>query len=511
LSCFRTIAAVLHSILFVVPLSVNHLRHLRTTSISFLIGLFALSSALATLPAIAKPFALRGYYITLMRMPVMGLAEWKQAVDCFAEDDVNTLILWTAGSFRSKKFPITWQYNAEHANVRRDFVRELIDYAHSKHIRVLIGFTPFGYDGANRYAIEHRELKARKPDGSPVDEFGIGCRGWNLCPAKAESQRFMREYIDEMVFDFYPNADGVLVESSDYAVCNCPDCGQHYYDNEFKFVRELSEKLWKRKPDATILVFPHYFSGAKVPGLGVTAAKQPFDARWGLIFAPHSSHFESSLMARAKTTVYWSDVTALRTPREVGGAARTARQHGVTGFLPSLEAFSYVPEAAEAGEQWVVGKRHKPFGFDPLGDGKMPYDMLPVRVQRFAYRAFSHDPDLEFANFERQLGEHFFGPLGSLAQTSDLLALQRIWMYEADWYWASPLLEPDFFVAHARRLNWSPEHLAIYDKNLQALREIAVRNRESANPIASEMGTLAETIVRRWEARSTTPASSLQP
>ena len=34
------------------------------------------------------PFAQRGYYITLMRMPVMGLAEWKQAVDCFAEDDV---------------------------------------------------------------------------------------------------------------------------------------------------------------------------------------------------------------------------------------------------------------------------------------------------------------------------------------------------------------------------------------------------------------------------------------
>src|SRR5215467_2007697 len=79
----------------------------------------------------AEPFALRGYYITFMRMPVMALA-------CFAEDDANVLILWTAGGFRSKKFPITWQYNAEHANVRHDFVRELIDYAHSRHIRVLI-------------------------------------------------------------------------------------------------------------------------------------------------------------------------------------------------------------------------------------------------------------------------------------------------------------------------------------------------------------------------------------
>jgi len=224
------------------------------------------------------------------------------------------LILWTAGGFRSHKFPITWQYNAEHENVRHDFVRDLIDYAHTKKIRILLGFTPFGYDGVNRYAIEHPALKASKPDGSPVDEFGIGSRGWNLCPAKAESQRFMREYIDEMVFDFYPNADGLLIESSDYSICNCPDCGPHYYDREFEFVRELSNKLWQKKPNATILVFPHYFTGAKVPGFNVTAAKQPFDSRWGLIFAPHSAHFDAALMAKAKTTVFWSDATALRPP-----------------------------------------------------------------------------------------------------------------------------------------------------------------------------------------------------
>src|SRR3954469_16135268 len=395
--------------------------------------------------ASSAPFALRGYYITLMRMPVMGLAEWKQAVDCFAEDDANVLILWTAGGFRSKKFPLTWKYNAEHSNVRHDFVRELIDYAHTKKIRILLGFTPFGYDGTNRYPIEHPELKARKADGSPVDEFGINSRGWNLCPAKAESQRFMREYIDEMVFDFYPNADGLLIESSDYAICNCPDCGPKYYDHEFKFVRELSDKLWQRKPDATILVFPHYFTGAKIPGLGATAAKQPFDPRWGLIFTPHSSHFDASLMAKAKTTIYWSDATALHTPCEVADAARPAHQHGVTGVVPSLEAFSYIPDRAEAGEPWVVGKRHCPFGFDPMTDGKMPYSTLPVRVQRFAYRTFSRDPELGFAGFKRQLGEHFFAPNASPSTTADLLALQRIWSHDSDWYWPSPLLDPDFF------------------------------------------------------------------
>ena len=112
--------------------------------------------------------------LTFMRMPVMGLPEWKQAIDCFAEDGANVVILWTAGGFRSKKFPVTWGHNEDHANVQKDFARELIDYAHRKNIRVLLGFTPFGYDGVNRLPLEQPELKARKQDGSVV------CWGSNL-------------------------------------------------------------------------------------------------------------------------------------------------------------------------------------------------------------------------------------------------------------------------------------------------------------------------------------------
>src|SRR5688500_391740 len=87
-----------------------------------------------------EPFAYRGYYLTFMRMPVMGLPEWKRAMDCFAEDEANVVVLWMGGGFRSKKFPITWEYNRDHENVRKDFTRELIDYAHTKKIRVLLGF-----------------------------------------------------------------------------------------------------------------------------------------------------------------------------------------------------------------------------------------------------------------------------------------------------------------------------------------------------------------------------------
>ena len=36
---------------------------------------------------------------------------------------------------------------------------------------VLLGFTPFGYDGVNQYALEHPELKAVGKDGKKIDKL----------------------------------------------------------------------------------------------------------------------------------------------------------------------------------------------------------------------------------------------------------------------------------------------------------------------------------------------------
>ena len=449
-----------------------------------------------------EPFKLRGYYVTFMRMPVMGFPEWKEAIDCFAEDDVNTLILWTAGGFRSKKFPITWQYNQEHANVTNDFVRQLIDYAHTKRIRVLLGFTPFGYDGVNRYPIEHPELKAKKADGTPVDEFGIHSWGWNLCPARDESQRFMREYISEMIFDFYPNADGLLIESSDYNICRCPDCGPKFYESEFRFVKWVSEEVWKRNAQALIFVFPHYFTGQKVPGLDAVAARQDFDSRWGLAFSPHSSPFNADLIRKARESFYWSDAPILGTPGRIADAARVARKNGVSGFIPSMEAFSYVTQHPEGGEPGQVGIRRKAFARDTLADGRMPYRALLARVQRFAFREFSRDPALDSAQFQRDLGKHIFGEAVSAGAAADLLELQRIFTFESDWYWPSPLLEPEFLLARAKRLNWDLPKRTEYRQNLDQLKTIARKYESSTNAEEREMSRLAQEVVARWGERT---------
>lgn len=459
-----------------------------------------LFSWVALVAARGEPFKLRGYYVTFMRMPVMGLPEWKQAIDCFAEDGANTLVLWMPGGFRSRKFPVTWQYNEEHANVRNDFARELIDYAHTKKIRVLLGFTPFGYDGSNQFPREHPELKAKKADGSPVDEFGIHSWGWSLCPAQAESQRFMQEYLREMIFDFYPNADGLLIESSDYNVCQCPDCGPRHYEHEFQLVKWISDEVWKANPNALVLVYPHYFTGKKVPGLEAGGLRKPFDSRWGLFFTPHSAHLDADLIQRARVSVFSGPETVLGTPEGVATSAQVARRHGVNGFLPSLEAFSYVATRSEGGESYVAGKRMRPFGADAEGEGKMPYAGLIPRVQRFAMLEFSQNPDLDFSIFQQRLGEHVFGAKPNPEAIRDLLELQRIWTFESDWYWASPLLNPEFFRKRSTRLNWPKEKLDLYDRHLVRLREIAERYAGSDNAGEREMGRMSETIVKRWGA-----------
>jgi hypothetical protein len=150
-------------------------------------------AALAAEPlaGLQAPFQEWGYYITFMRMPTYDLDDWKRIVDGIHDDGGNLLLLWMGGAFRSQNFPMTWKYNEEHQNVRHDFVRDLIDHAHTKGVRILLGFTPFGYDGVNQYPLEHPEVKATGKDGKPVGKFGNGCWGYNLCPAKPESHQFM--------------------------------------------------------------------------------------------------------------------------------------------------------------------------------------------------------------------------------------------------------------------------------------------------------------------------------
>ena len=442
----------------------------------------------------AEPaFAQRGYYMTFMRMPTFGLPEWRGMIDCIQADGGNTLLLWTAGGFRSKKFPVTWEYNREHANVKRDFVGKLIDYAHAKGMRVLLGFTPFAYDGVNQYPLLHSDLKATQKNGQPASLWGMHSWGYNLCPARPESQRFMLEYIREMFFEFYPQADGLLIESSDYAICYCADCREKFFDHEFEFVQQISREVWARNSGATIMVYPHYFSDRPVPGFEVKGATHSFDPRWTLFFTPHSAHIETNLLRAAKASVYWTAGLTLGTPAKLRDEARLARRQGVTGLLPSLEPFSCIDGPPGSGKA-----RLKPFHFAWLRDEQMPLNELLIRVNRIAYREYARDPDLADDEFRRRLGAAIFAATANPMNTGDLLYLQESFFLEADWFRPSPLLEPQRLKERAAREKWAAERLADYSRRVARLRTIAERYRLSSVDTEREMSRIAFHIVDAW-------------
>jgi hypothetical protein len=449
---------------------------------------------------VTGPFAQRGYYITFMRMPTYDLADWKRILDGIHSDGGNTLLLWVAGAFRSERYPITWRYNANHSNVRKSFVQDLIHHAHLKGMKVLLGFTPFGYDGVNQYPLERPDLKAVGKDGKPVAPFGIGCWGYNLCPSKPESQRFMLEYVWEMVAS-YSDADGLLIESSDYAICHCQSCGEHFFEKEFEFVRRISEEVWQRKPEATIVVFPHYFSGSEVPNLGVRAAKLPFDPRWSLVFSPHSANPEPALIKQAKSSLWWDDSPALRRPQEIWAGAKRAKDLGVTGYIPSLEAFTFVATEAEEGQEWLRGKRQVPLGFGWLDPSDPPYDELPMRVNRVAYREFSRNPDLPFEDYQKILGKEVFGVATTPKAVDDLLELQAAINYERTWCQPSPLASPERVRAMASQGKLTAQKRAEYRAALDRLRAIEGRYRRPKSDGEQELHRISRWVLDLWESR----------
>jgi hypothetical protein len=460
-------------------------------------ALMLLASSAPASSTEASPFAQRGYYITFMRMPTYDLADWKKIVEGIHNDGGNTLLLWVAGAFRSKKFPITWAYNKDHENVRQDFVRDLIDLAHTKGIKVLLGFTPFGYDGVNQYPLEHPETRAITKDGQPVGKAGIGCWGYNLCPSKPQSQQFMLEYILEML-TFYPNADGLMIESSDYAICHCPDCGPWFFDKEFAFVKRISEEVWAMKPDAMIVVYPHYFSGTEVPGFGVKASKQPFDPRWTLFFTPHSAHLNPSLIKQAKRSLWWDDSPALRRPQDIQQGAKRARDAGVTGYVPSLEAYSFVATVAEEGQTRLKGKKQVPLGFGWLEPGDPPYDELPMRVNRIAYREFSNNPDLPFEQYKAILGREVFGAASASQAVDDLLQLQGVFATERTWCQPSPLVCPERVRAMQAQGTLTSQKRSDYRAALDRLRRFVKRQQEPRSNGEHELHRIAKWVIDQW-------------
>jgi hypothetical protein len=338
------------------------------------------------------------------------------------------------------------------------------------------------------------------PDGKPVREFGIGCWGWNLCPAQPESQRFMREYVREMAFEFYPEADGLFIESSDYAICHCPECGPRFFDHEFAFVRAISDEMWAQKPDAIIVVYPHYFSGAKLrfSFSEATAAKHPFDPRWTLFFTPHSAAIEPSLIAQARGAWWTSDAPWRFDIAGIRAAVQKAREANCNGYVPTLECFSYVGTKTEFGEPWMVGRRQVPFGFGWLKEGENPYRELPVRAIRIAFRELTANPDLPEPELHARMGRELFGADWKAVHLEDLFALISVLNTDRNWSVPPALTSPGLVRNRMEAGRLTAEKRRLLDEQLRAVSAISERHRNASSAGGEDLHRIAQWIAEQW-------------
>lgn len=442
-----------------------------------------------------EPFTERGYYITFMRGPLFTLDVWKQIFDDVKLDGGNMVVLWMAGAFRSEKFPITWRYNAEHQNVHHNFAGQLIDYGHSLGLKVLLCLTPYAYDGTNQFALEHPDLKGIDHNGNFAKKSGLDAWGFNLNLWKAE--HFMLEYTREML-DFYPQADGLLLESSDYAISYCTDCRDGYYEREFAFVRRISDELWQRKPDATIVVYPHYFTGTDVPGMQAKAARERFDPRWTLFFTPHSAYLDPALIRLARSSLYWDPSPTFGRPALIRSAALTARTAGVTGYLASLEPWNYVFSGPDMGAQFLVGSRCSPFGQGWLEPGQLPTRTLLLRMDRLAYRLFSQSPSLSMDEFRTSVSEHLFEGRATPTTLDDMLFLDETFFLDRTWDSTCAIASPDYIKGRLDIGELSPAKLREYQERRRRVARIAETYRTAELAGAREMSAIATWITENW-------------
>jgi hypothetical protein len=168
----------------------------------------------------------------------------------------------------------------------------------------------------------------------------------------------------------------------------------------------------------------------------------------------------------------------------------------VGGYVPSLEAFSYMATEPEEGQRWLVGRRQVPLGFGWLRPGQMPYGELPLRVNRIAYREFSRDPDLPFAEFRKRLGREVFGPGATPQAVDDLLELQAAFARERTWCQPSPVVAPERVRALKQQGQLGAARAAGYRAALDRLREVERRSRGGG--ATAEVNRIGRWVLDRW-------------
>jgi len=225
--------------------------------------------------------------------------------------------------------------------------------------------------------------------------------------------RFMLDYTRELCFDFYPNADGLFLESSDYAVCHCAKCGDHYYDHEYSFVARIAEEVWSANKSSDVMIYPQYFSTVRFSGFKVRSRVGAVDPRFSLFFA-RPELVDRDLIGKVRSAVYWDELVRHDVPT-IRQSCRQSVQYGVSGYVPSLEINAILIEHPEWFSYQKVGETIRSLDCRWCLPEENPIDDPLTFVTRFAYREFTLNPELSLDGFRTRLASRLRVPGESYA------------------------------------------------------------------------------------------------
>lgn len=193
--------------------------------------------------------------------------DWQGFVDWLVSHKLNYLNLWAFNlhfglAYDSKRFPDL--VNRHHPNVKREFVKDLIRYAHSRGIQVFF-FVDFPDDWTavikGRPELAGKNVNPAEIPGGPewedfqkygerrLGELGGAERfrdkySW-VCASEPKTLEFWKAYWEELL-ERYPDVDGIggqFSEHTDTHRCKCPRCAP--LENHFALIEKFFAEMVK--------------------------------------------------------------------------------------------------------------------------------------------------------------------------------------------------------------------------------------------------------------------------
>lgn len=133
----------------------------------------------------------------------------------------NVVVVEMWGSFRSEKHP--WR-NWPEATVTKQDVRRLVEVGRDLGVVVVPQFPAFGHAAMSRASSSKHCTLDLHPEYEPLYEPG----GWNWCLTNPETQRILREAIDELM-DAFDSPPYFHLGCDEAQPPTCPDCRARDY------------------------------------------------------------------------------------------------------------------------------------------------------------------------------------------------------------------------------------------------------------------------------------------